>query len=83
MPASVTMKDETFIRVTHQPCQAPISSPAHRQTITASPGSTSYLTVSSATMTPIRATADPTERSKLRVTISITALIAASATMAV
>ena len=27
MPASVTMKDETFILVTHQPCQAPISMP--------------------------------------------------------
>ena len=28
MPASVTMKDETPTRVTHKPCQAPISDAA-------------------------------------------------------
>lgn len=44
---------------------------------TATIGSTPYLTVSKATTTP----AEPTERSKFRVTISITALIAASATI--
>ena len=34
-------------------------------------------------MTPTRATAEPTDRSKFRVTISITALIAARLTMEV
>src|SRR4029079_8850464 len=38
-------------------------------------------TVISANTTPTRATAEPTERSKLRVTMSITALIAARLTI--
>src|SRR5882724_1015564 len=83
MPASVTMKDDTPIRVTHQPCHAPITKPTLREIATDSHGLTPYLTVSSATTTPTSATAEPTERSKLRVTISITALIAASETIAV
>ena len=82
MPASVTMKDETPIRVTHKPCQAPISDADQRpRSATASSGLTSCLTVSSARTTPTSATAEPTERSKLRVTISITALIAARLTI--
>ena len=77
------MNEETFIRVTHQPCQAPMSRPTQRQTRTATIGSTLNFTVSSATTTPISATAEPTERSKFRVTISMTALMAANPTMAV
>ena len=84
MPASVTMKDETFILVTHQPCQAPISTPTSEADQHGErPDRRCSFTVSTATTTPISATAEPTDRSKLRVTISITALIAASATMAV
>ena len=44
-------------------------------------GFTSYLTVSNAKMTPTKATADPTDKSKLRVTMSMTALIAARLTI--
>ena len=44
-------------------------------------GYTSYLTVSNAKITPTKATADPTDKSKLRVTMSMTALIAARLTI--
>ena len=81
MPASVTMKDDTPTRVTHKPCQAPIATPPATAIATATSGLTSCLTVSNARMTPTSATAEPTERSKLRVTISITALIAARLTI--
>ena len=81
MPASVTMKDDTPTRVTHSPCHAPIAMPPATAIGTASHGLTSCLTVRSANMTPTSATAEPTERSKLRVTISITALIAARLTI--
>ena len=40
MPASVTMKDETPIFVTHQPCHAPISRPTASDSSTATIGST-------------------------------------------
>ena len=77
------MKEETPTRVTQRPCQAPISRPPAIAASTASAGFTSCLTVRSARITPTQATAEPTERSKLRVTISITALIAARLTIEV
>ena len=82
-PASVTMNEGTPMRVTHQPFQAPSAMPAMIATGTAMSGSISMRTVNQATTTPTRATADPTDRSMLRVTMSITALIAASAVMVV
>ena len=83
IPASVTMKEETPRRVTHNPCQAPITRPAAMPATTAGTVPTPSFTVSTATTTPTSATADPTDRSKLRVTISITALIAARLTIEV
>ena len=83
MPASVTMKDETPTRVTQRPCQAPISTPPAMAASTASTGFTSCFTVRTARMTPTKATAEPTDRSKLRVTISMTALMAARLTIEV
>ena len=81
MPASVTMKEETPMRVTQNPCQAPMSRPPQTDATMATNGFTSCLTVRRARMTPTSATAEPTDRSKLRVTISITALIAARLTI--
>src|SRR6185437_14915282 len=81
IPASVTMNDDTPIFATHRPCQTPIRTPAAIATTTPTTAPVSYLTVRSARITPTSATAEPTDRSKLRVTISITALIAARLTI--
>ena len=81
MPARVTMNEDTPSRVTQNPCQAPMAKPQASEASTARPGSTSCLTVSTARTTPTSATAEPTDRSKLRLTISITALIAARLTI--
>ncbi len=43
---------------------------------------TFHFTVSTASTTPTRATADPTDKSKFRLTMSMTALIAARLTIA-
>ena len=75
------MKDETPIRATHNPCQTPIATPPLTAATTLIHGLTSYFTVSNARMTPTKATADPTDKSKLRVTMSMTALIAARLTI--
>src|SRR3954447_9838279 len=77
------MNEETPSLVTHSPCQAPIATPASTASSTARPAFISYFTVRTASTTPTRATAEPTERSKLRVTISITALTAARLTIEV
>ena len=71
------MNEGTPTTVTHQPFQAPRARPTAIATGTASNGSTPDFTVSQATTTPTSATAEPTEMSKLRVTMSMTALIAA------
>lgn len=76
------MKEGTPIRVTHQPFHEPSATPTASATGTATSGSISHLTVHQATTTPTRATAEPTEMSKLRVTMSMTALMAASPVMA-
>ena len=75
------MNEETPSRVTQNPCQAPIAIPTATAARQPSSGWTSWRTVSMASTVPTSATAEPTERSKLRVTISITALMAARLTI--
>ena len=75
------MKEETPTWDTQIPCHTPIAAPQVTAIATLNAVLRSYLTVSIARTTPTRATADPTERSKLRVTMSMTALIAAKLTI--
>ena len=64
------MKDDTPILVTQKPCHAPISMPAAMRPARRS-AARHQTAGQHASTTPTSATADPTERSKLRVTISM------------
>ncbi len=81
IPANVTMNDDTPTLATHTAFHAPRTMPARIAATTASHGFQPSFTVSEASTTPTSATAEPTDRSKLRVTINITALIDESPTI--
>ena len=83
IPANVTMNEDTPTLATHIAFHVPSATPAAIAATTPSHGFHPSLTVTEASTTPTNATADPTDRSKLRVTISITALIDASPTIVV